>query len=70
VQDLLRAARLMGFVEARYAALGAALEPTDKQEYDRVHSALQALPPGELEFTLTRGAAMSEDEAIEEALLV
>jgi hypothetical protein len=64
----LRAARLMGFVEARYADLGTALEPTDKQEYDRVNAALRTvLPPGELEFTLTRGAAMSEDDAIEDA---
>jgi predicted ATPase/DNA-binding XRE family transcriptional regulator len=68
IEELLRAARLMGFVEARYADLGTALEPTDKQEYDRVNAALRTvLPPGELEFTLTRGAAMSEDDAIEDA---
>ena len=68
IEELLRAARLMGFVEARYAGLGAALEPTDKQEYDRIYAALRtALPPDELEFTLTRGAAMSEDDAAEDA---
>lgn len=69
--ELSRAARLIGFVERRYAALGAAPEPTDRQEYDRVLAALrEALPAHEVEFSLGRGAAMTEDDAIEEALRI
>jgi len=64
-----RAARVAGFVEARYAELGTDLEPTDKQENERLHAALRAsLPAADLEFALTAGATMSEEEAIEEAL--
>jgi len=64
-----RAARLIGFVEERYRELGAAPEQTERQEYDRVLAALrEALPADELDVSLARGAAMSEEEAIEVAL--
>src|SRR5215469_13121661 len=33
-EQLSRAATLMGFVDARYASMGGALEPTDQREYD------------------------------------
>jgi len=71
LMELPRAARLIGFVGARYAALGAAPEPTDRQEYNRVLAALRAaMPSNQLDLLLARGAEMSEEQAIEEALRV
>ena len=71
LMELPRAARLIGFVGARYAALGAAPEPTDRQEYNRVLAALRAaMPWNQLDLLLARGAEMSEEQAIEEALRV
>lgn len=68
---LSRAARLIGFVDARYVALGSALEPTDRQEYDRILAALRAALPDDILASLLRGGAgMSEVEAIGEALKV
>jgi predicted ATPase len=66
-----RAARLLGFVDARCRDLGMARDYTDKQEHDRIVDALAAsLPPVELESLIAHGAAMTEEEAVEEALLV
>jgi tetratricopeptide (TPR) repeat protein len=65
-----RGARLMGFVDRRFAELGATREPTDLSECERVLSVLrETLPTGELAAAMARGMAMSEDEAIEIALL-
>ena len=57
------------FVDARYAALGGALEPTDQWEYDRIIATLRtALEADDLNALTARGALLHEDEAIAEAL--
>jgi non-specific serine/threonine protein kinase len=69
--ELVRAARLMGFIDARYVALGATPEPTDRQESERVLGVLrETLTAEDLEVAMTSGATMGEDEAIETALLL
>jgi tetratricopeptide (TPR) repeat protein len=66
-----RAAVLLGFVEARYAALGERPEPTDAREYETVLAALRGgLGAAALEGALDRGAGMSEEEVLAEALRV
>jgi hypothetical protein len=68
-EHLSRAAVLMGFVGARYSAIGGALEPTDQWEYDRITAALRtALQAEDLDALTARGALLREDEAIAEAL--
>ncbi len=69
VEQLLQAARLLGFVDVRLASLGAPRQRTELQEYERVSAALRAaLPSDELERQTSAGAAMSEDAAMTEAL--
>jgi predicted ATPase len=59
-------ARVLGFVDARIAALGAPRGYTEQQEYDRVLSRLRALLAAEeIERELAAGAAMSEEHAVE-----
>jgi predicted ATPase len=59
-------ARVLGFVDARVAALGAPRGYTEQQEYDRVLDRLRArLAPDEVERELAAGAAMPEEHAIE-----
>jgi hypothetical protein len=61
----------MGYVDKRFAALGATREPTDRQECERVRAVLrEKLSADELEAAMARGAEMNEDEAFEAALLV
>jgi tetratricopeptide (TPR) repeat protein len=68
---LVQGAQLLGFVDARFVALGASREPTDLQEFERVLAVLRETLPAEvLAVALSRGAAMSQDEALEAALLV
>jgi len=68
---LVLGARLMGYVDKRFAALGATREPTDRQECERVRAVLrEKLSADELEAAMARGAEMNEDEAFEAALLV
>jgi hypothetical protein len=61
----------MGFVDGRYIALGASPEPTDRQERDRVLAVLrETLAADDLAAAMLSGATMSEDEAIDSALLL
>jgi predicted ATPase/transcriptional regulator with XRE-family HTH domain len=64
------AARLLGLADARLTALGALpRDYTEQQEYDRVVNVLRDLvDAGVLAEQMAVGAAMSEDQAIAEAL--
>ena len=65
----LRAARILGFVDARLSAMGAArLNNQERREYDRALAVLQGvLGAAGLTTGLAEGAAMSESEAIAQA---
>jgi predicted ATPase len=64
-----RAARILGFVNARITATGSARQYTEAQEYDRVLAALQdAMGAQAVAELMAEGAAMTEDRAVEEAL--
>ena len=66
-----RAARILGFVDARLAALGSGRFTVQEQEYDRVLAVLRDAMGAELVANLMAdGAAMTEDQAVEEALAV
>jgi predicted ATPase/DNA-binding XRE family transcriptional regulator len=64
------ATRVLGFVDARLKAMGAArLHNHEQFEYDRVLATLiDAMDANEVERLMTAGAAMSEELAIDEAL--
>ncbi len=63
-----RAARVIGFVDARYAALGSSLDGMARQEYDRILAVLRGATGTDTVANLTaEGAAMSEEQAVEEA---
>ena len=63
-----RAARILGFVDARFAALGRTRIVTVQQEYDRALAALRdALEADALAKEMAAGASMTEDQAVEEA---
>jgi predicted ATPase/transcriptional regulator with XRE-family HTH domain len=63
-----RAARLLGFVAARLASLNVVDWYTEQQEYDRTLTGLRdAIDVAELATLMAAGAAMSEEQAIEEA---
>ena len=65
---LARAARLVGYVDLRFAALGAVRQYTEQQEYDRVREALRgAFDPDELASLVAEGGTMTEDRAVNEA---
>jgi predicted ATPase/DNA-binding CsgD family transcriptional regulator len=65
------AARLIGYVNARYTELGSEREYTEKWSYEKLVTVLQEqLSDGERERLAAEGAAWSEDQAIEEALKV
>ena len=69
--DTRRAAQLLGYVDAQYAALGLQREPTERQGYDKLMVALrEALSDDEIAILGAEGAAWSEDQAVEEALKV
>jgi hypothetical protein len=66
-----RAARLLGYVDARLAALESPREYTEQHEYDAALAALRAeLDREEFSKLLEEGGAWSEDRAVAEALLV
>ncbi len=58
-----RAAMLLGFVDARLAALEAGREFTEQQEYDRVMAALRQSLGDRLDSVMALGAAWKEDGA-------
>jgi hypothetical protein len=63
-----RAAMLLGFVDARFAALGARREYTEQQEYDRITRALQDSFEKRLADLIALGAEWNEDGAVAVAL--
>jgi predicted ATPase/transcriptional regulator with XRE-family HTH domain len=64
-----RAARLIGFVNARLADIGSPRMAADRREYDRVLAALlSTMGSDELASFMNTGAAMTEEQAIDEAL--
>ncbi len=70
-QARLRAARLVGYVDARMASLGARRYDTDQREQDRVLSALRdALGEVRLPELMAAGRNWTEDQAVAQALLV
>jgi len=69
IAGLTSAARLLGFVDARYAAFESAREQTEQHEYDAVIERLtRELGSSKLTELLGSGRLLSEDEAIGEAL--
>jgi hypothetical protein len=63
------AARLWGYVEARYNALGYTRGPSEKRGHGRLMAALRVkLDDHEIEKLAAEGAAWSEDRAVEEVL--
>ena len=69
--DAVRAARLLGYTEARLKELGAALEFTERKERDAVLGALERLVgPSAANALIEEGRAWDEERALAEALLV
>jgi predicted ATPase/class 3 adenylate cyclase len=67
--DADRAARLCGYVDARYAALGLTRDTSEQYTYERLRAALDAASGPEAIATATvEGAAMSDDHAVALAL--
>jgi hypothetical protein len=65
----LGAARLLGYVDAQFKALGNEREATEKWGYDKLMAALrEQLSEAEIGKLAAEGAAWSEDQAVEEAL--
>ena len=65
------AARLVGFANKGYKGTGNQREPTEQIAYDRLISTVrEQLSEDELTALLAEGAALSEDQAVEEALRV
>jgi predicted ATPase len=66
-----RGARLLGYVDAQYVALGQQREPTEQWSYDKLMAGLrETLNADEIATLGADGAAWSEDQAVEEALQV
>jgi tetratricopeptide (TPR) repeat protein len=64
------AARLFGFVDARLADLGSPRVPFDQREYERAMTLLRdTMSSDQLACFMDAGAAMSEEQAIDEALM-
>jgi tetratricopeptide (TPR) repeat protein len=68
--DFSRAARLLGYVNVQFAILGLERGHTEKWGCDQLMLALREnLREAEIEALVAEGAAWSEDDAVEEALL-
>jgi len=66
-----RAARLLGYIDARLTALEALREYTEQQEYDKMRAALgEALGESDCTQLMDDGRAWREDQAVAEALLI
>lgn len=71
LEDRRRPARLLGFVDARLAALEVLREYIEQQEYDKILAALRnALSEDQLAQLMDEGRAWSEDQAVAEAMLI
>jgi predicted ATPase len=69
--DADRAARLTGFVDARYAELGLKRDTSEQYTYERLRSDLAAaLSSSDLAQRMSEGLAMSEERASAESALV
>lgn len=67
----MRAARILGCVDARRDELEASREYTEQQEYDAVIPALRdTLGERELSKLMTEGGSWTEDQAVAEAMLI
>ncbi|MBC5804690.1 MAG: hypothetical protein DLM53_05930 [Candidatus Eremiobacter antarcticus] len=67
----MRAARLIGFVDARLASLDSAREYTEQVEYDRVQAALRdTLQPDQLDTLIDEGRHWNEERAVSEAMAI
>lgn len=70
-EDRVRAARLLGYVDARLRALEVFREYTDQQEYDKVLAVLRkAFSADRLASLMSEGSDWGEDHAVAEAMLV
>jgi predicted ATPase/DNA-binding SARP family transcriptional activator len=70
-EDRRRAARLLGYVNARLATLEALREYTEQQEYDKMLPALRdVLGADECVKLMAEGSTWSEDQAVAEAMLI
>lgn len=65
-----RAARLLGYVDARLTALDVSREYTEQREYDRMMVALRDGLGEALAKLMDEGRAWSEDQAVSEAMLL
>jgi predicted ATPase/DNA-binding CsgD family transcriptional regulator len=66
-----RAAILMGYVDTKYKELGMEREPVEAWGHDKLMAALREhLSDAELETLAAEGAVRSEEQAVEEALMV
>jgi predicted ATPase len=71
LEERRRAGRVLGYVDARIAALGALREYTEQQEYDAMIPALRdALGENQLLRLMAEGSNWTEDHAVAEAMLI
>jgi hypothetical protein len=64
-----QAARILGFVDARLATMGSAVVVWQQKEHDRVLRVIcEAIGADTAAQLMTLGAAMTQDQALEEAL--
>jgi hypothetical protein len=71
IEDRRRAARILGYVDARLVALESLREYTEQREYDAVLSVLRkALGSDELGRLMVAGSTWSEDQAVAEAMQI
>jgi hypothetical protein len=69
--DRMRAARLLGYVDARLTALEALRGYAEQQEYNKMLTALRnALGEDGLAKLMDEGSTWSEDQAVAEAMLI
>ncbi len=69
--DRLRAARLLGYVDARLSGLEALRQYTEQQEHDKMLAALRdALGEDQLAKLMAEGATWTEDRAVAEGLAI
>jgi len=68
-EDRMNAAQLLGYADARLSATGTFRWPTDQRDVDRAMTSLtRALGENEVAELRSRGAALSDDQAVELAL--
>ena len=65
-----RAARLIGFVDARIAELGMRRDFTERKEYERIRSALEDSLGVAAAAVMDEGRSSGETRIAEEALLI